>query len=183
MKQSVLQKLKSKCKLAQKITSRIFDTQNDAYDNEPWYKQEFTRDQTETFLRLKEIGVFVIRKSETNVNCHVLSVRVPKYINSAEVSHYLLVKSSEGFCIRGLDKHFENLRALITHCSFMRDMIPVTLNVDFYRERTVRCDVKKDNFMMIFKSTTSLGSTTSSTSDFSEEFEFDLSTSSLNFFQ
>lgn len=182
MKYSVIQKLKSKYNLVKLLKS---NQNRDSKTIDLWYKEKFTRQQADNYLQLKEIGVFIVRKSETNKNCHVLSVRVPKYINAAEISHYLILRSKNGYCIKGLDKHFDNLKSLITHCSIMRDMIPILLNLKYYNQLAGvdEYNKNKNNFMYYFTSTTSLGSTISSTSDFSEDFELDLSTSSsINLF-
>ena len=175
MKYSVIQKLKAKYKL-------IKSTVNFANSDELWYKPQFTREQAEEYLRTKQIGIFVVRKSETNKSCHVLSVKVPKYLNIAQVSHYLIMQSKVGYAIKGLNKQFEDIRSLITHCSYMRDMIPIMLNLDYYRSQTeTEINKKKTNLFYYLTSTSSLGSTTSSTSDFSEDLNLDFSSmSSLN---
>jgi hypothetical protein len=177
MKYSLLNKLKSKCTLTKSKSPCK------QYENEPWFKSSFNREQTDKFLKPTEIGTFVVRKSESTPNSFALSVKVPKYMNMAEISHYLIVQSKEGFCIKGLSKHFDDLKSLITHCSYMRDMIPIMLNLDFYKSESEISDtsVKKSQFLYYFStSTTSLGSTVSSTSDFFEDFSDMGSTSSLN---
>ena len=86
----------------------------------------------------KEIGVFVIRKSETHSDSYVLTVRVPKYLNSREVSHYLIISNADkdSYCVKGFQKEFTDLKSLVTHCSLMRDILPVMLNVDFYKTQS-----------------------------------------------
>jgi hypothetical protein len=146
MKQSVIQILKSKLK-----------TSNTDVINSEWYKEYFNREQAENFLTTKEIGVFVIRRSETIKDSYVLSVRVPKYQNSHEISHYLIVKSKKGYSIRGSSlKEFPDLTSLVTHCSLMRDVLPVMLNLDHYRGEDK--SKRANDFFYYSSSTSSLSS-------------------------
>lgn len=147
MKQSVIQILKSKLKLS---------NHSDKVNSE-WYKEFYNREQAENFLTTKEIGVFVIRRSETIKDSHVLSVRVPKYQNVHEISHYLIVKSKKGYSIRGSTlKEFPDLTSLVTHCSLMRDVLPVMLNLDHYRSEDK--SKRANDFFYYSSSTSSLNS-------------------------
>lgn len=162
MKQSFIQKLKLKFKNEPTI--------NTQEENMPiWFVDNMTREQAELLLMSKEIGLFVVRKSETLSGCYVLSVKVPKYINAAQISHYLIVKSKKGFCIKGsMHKEFQDIKSLVTHCSFMRDLIPICLNLDYYNDNKR----KFNEFIYYFNSTTSLDSISSS--DFSDLNELDI---------
>jgi hypothetical protein len=119
-----------------------------------WFKSNFNREEAEDYLRDKEIGVFVIRESETILDCYVLSVKCSKYIHYTgknEISNYIIVKSNDGFIIRGNQKRFNDLISLVTHCSVMRDMLPVLLNLDFYRNE---CEMKKINDSFYYSTST-----------------------------
>jgi hypothetical protein len=159
MKPTILQKVKSAFRTSSRNSLNIEPTPL-------WYKQDYNREQAEYYLSLKEIGVFVMRKSETIQDCHVLSVKVPKYINSNEISHYLIVKSKSAalqnkksvYTMRGFTKEFFDLKSLVTHCSFMRDMIPVALNLDFYREENEEILHKRNDFFYYSSSSSSLTS-------------------------
>ena len=69
------------------------------------------------------------------------------------------MKSAEGFVIRGQKKKFNDLISLVTHCSVMRDMLPVLLNLDFYRNES-----EKKKINEYFYYSTSAGSTSSTSS-------------------
>lgn len=114
------------------------DDDNDNQELPEWFQEEFSRIQAERFLMDKEIGVFVVRKSETHANSYVLSVRVPKYLNQREVSHYLVINNptNQCFSVKGFEKEFPDLKSLVTHCSLMRDFLPIMLNVDYYKRES-----------------------------------------------
>jgi hypothetical protein len=78
--------------------------------------------------------VFIIRKSESKLNFYAISIRVPKYINETEISHYLIEKTNKFYKIHGSDKTFTNLTALVTHCSLVRDILPIILNLRYYQQ-------------------------------------------------
>lgn len=160
--------------LFQKIRSAFKPANQSSFgDATPeWYKSSFNREQAESFLSETEIGTFVMRKSETIQDCHVLSVKVPKYVNQTEFSHYLIVKSkpfstqlkkkhASAYSVRGYAKEFSDLTSLVTHCSFMRDIIPVTLNLDFYREKASQEEYRRNDFFYYSSSSSSLTSTES----------------------
>lgn len=123
----------------------------------------------------KEIGTFVVRVSETNSSCYVLSIKMPRFISPTQVSHYLILKHSdqeEIYSIRGLDKRFSTLKSLIVHYSYLRDMLPIRLNLDYYKSDEQVNSAKKS----LFKPSTSTSSICSSVdsnesfiSDFLEE--------------
>lgn len=127
----------------------------------------------------KEIGVFVIRKSETHSDSYVLTVRVPKYLNSREVSHYLIISNADkdSYSVKGFQKEFADLKSLVTHCSLMRDILPVMLNVDFYktqlRQEENYTERRENDLIYCFfsspsTSTSSLASIISSQSELSD---------------
>ncbi len=121
-----------------------------------------SREGAEDYLRDKEIGVFLVRESTTILDCYVLSVKCSKYLHYTgknEISNYIIIKSAEGFVIRGQTKRFNDLVSLVTHCSVMRDMLPVLLNLDFYKNESEK---KKINEYFYYSSSAS--STNSSSS-------------------
>ena len=174
MKQSVLQKFKSKLRPVKPLTKVvvIHDT-----DNSIWLKSELTRDEARNYLMDKEIGVFIVRQSETIKDCFVLSVKVAKFISSNEICHYILVKNQkrESYVIRGFNKEFSDLKSLVTHCSFIRDMLPVLLDLNFYRKEIILYE-KKMNDLYYFSSRSSMKSSipsASSINSLSSQFSID----------
>ncbi|CAF0900013.1 unnamed protein product [Brachionus calyciflorus] len=126
MKSTLIQKIKSK------LTKKGFETLKDANEYK-WFHEKFTREESETFLSKQNVGVFVIRKSETIQNAFVLSVKVPIYVNNCQVSHYVIIQSKNRVYMRGFqEKEFSDIQSLLTHCSYVRDMLPVQLDLDFY---------------------------------------------------
>lgn len=51
-------------------------------------------------LRCQPEGAFVVRKSTSHRCCLALSVRVPELHNSVGVSHYLILRSTNGFRLK-----------------------------------------------------------------------------------
>lgn len=154
MKQFI-QKLKSSLK----NSKRVKDTVNDPIQiNDIWYAPELTREKAEIYLLEKEVGVFIVRKSESRANCFVLSVKVAKYLNSNEISHYLISQINNTFELNGHKKHFHDLKSLVTHCSVIRDMLPVLLNLKFFEDgyQPQFSDDKSDNYMFYSSSASSL---------------------------
>lgn len=168
MKQTVFQKLKSKLQAAK--PSRSSETM---LNEKPiWLKNELTRDEASDYLMDKEIGVFVVRQSETIKDCYVLSVKVARFINVKGISHYIIVKSKSGYAIRGFNKEFADLKSLVTHCSFIRDMLPVLLNLSFYRQEIISHE-KKLNDLFYFSSMKSSLHSASSIGSLSSECSLD----------
>ena len=158
MSKSIFQKLKStlKPKSTKKTVEAIEETK---IELPSWYLPTINREETENYLINKEIGVFIVRQSESQNNCFVLSVKVAKYLNANEVSHYLILQSSS-FCfkLKGFIKEFSDLKSLVTHCSVVRDMLPVLLNLNYYNhsgQQKFHHD-KYDNYMVYQSSTSSL---------------------------
>ena len=103
------------------------------YHQQIWYRENYNRKDAERYLMDKPVGVFVIRKSETFNHNFVLSVKVAKFINPSLVSHYLIIKSKrKSYSIKGYSKEFQNLQSLVTHCSMVRDILPVLLDLNQY---------------------------------------------------
>lgn len=130
-----------------------------------WMKENFSRNDSEQFLENQQVGVFVIRKSESIQNSYVLSVKVPVYVNPSQVSHYVLIKSKNGYHIRGCQKEFKDIEKLINHCSLIRDMLPVQLDLEYYESDKVKQNCVRS---------TSLNSISSKSSDFSDFSELEI---------
>ncbi len=154
MKQFI-QKLKSSLKNSKRVKNIEFNTID---IDEIWYAPELTRDEAEIYLLEKEVGVFIVRKSESKENCFVLSVKVAKYLNANEISHYLISHQKNIFELKGHNKHFHDLKSLVTHCSVIRDILPVLLNLKFFETDYQQqfYEDKSDNYMFYSSSTSSL---------------------------
>jgi len=162
---NLIQKFKSSLKSSTKKTQGI-DESICINENGEWFKPRMTREEAELFLNNKQIGVFVVRQSESQNNSLVLSVKVPRYLNINEVSHYIIQHSRISFKLKGFDKEFSDLKSLVTHCSVIRDMLPVLLCLDFYSSHLDQTNDKftglnKDNYMFYNSSTSSLVSMSS----------------------
>lgn len=170
MKLSILNKLKSKLRATSSSSTMQSEQEN-------FWFQEITREETEKQLLHEEIGVFLVRKSESIQDCFVLSVKVPKYINANEVSHYLIVKSKNKFHLKGFSqKEFNDLNSLVTHCSYIRDILPVKLYLNYYNQSTIF--KSNQNYFYYSSKCTSLDSISSIQSDFSNNSEMESTPSS-----
>ncbi|KAK3600133.1 hypothetical protein CHS0354_024785 [Potamilus streckersoni] len=94
-----------------------------------WYQAGIPRDVALEILQQEEIGSFIVRDSTTHPGCYALSVRVPKFENPTGISHYLVLKTQRGVKLKGLDKEWPNLLALVTHHTVMPEMLPCTLRL------------------------------------------------------
>ena len=102
-----------------------------------------------------------MRKSESIQDCYVLSVKVPKYINSTFVAHYLIDKSKKSFRLRGSGKKFPDLISIIMHCSEERDILPIILNYNYYERKedlVKRLSNIKTNEFLYYSSGSSIAS-------------------------
>lgn len=95
----------------------------------PWYQAGIPREIALEILQQEEVGSFIVRDSTTHPGCFALSVRVPKFENTAGISHYLILKTQRGVKLKGLDKEWPNLTALVTHHTVMPEMLPCTLRL------------------------------------------------------
>ncbi|KAL8623741.1 hypothetical protein ACOMHN_040087 [Nucella lapillus] len=94
-----------------------------------WYQAGIPREIALEILQQEEVGSFIVRDSTTHPGCFALSVRVPKFENSAGISHYLILKTQRGVKLKGLDKEWPSLTALVTHHTVMPEMLPCTLRL------------------------------------------------------
>ena len=107
--------------------------------------------------------MFIVRRmSETSGTA--LCCR-SKFISSSEICHYIVVKHQrrQSFVIRGFNKEFSDLKPLVTHCSFIRDMLPVLLDLSFYRKEIILHESKM-NDLYNFSSRSSIKSSIPSAS-------------------
>ena len=120
------------------------------------------------FLSNKDVGVFLVRKSESIQDSYVLSVKVPKYINSTFIAHYLIDKSKKSFKLRGSCRKFPDLFSIIMHCSAERDILPIILNYKYYEQKLVLVEQLsniKTNEFLYYSSGSSIASSTFSIDD------------------
>lgn len=105
-----------------------------------WYREFLSRDGAKRLLKFKEEGSFIVRKSAKR-DCFALSLVVvpskPSVSRSkqAKVIHYLIEQTSlAGFRIKGFEKEFQSLQALVTHHSVMKEKLPVVLRLERSKE-------------------------------------------------
>ncbi|XP_063698276.1 EGFR adapter protein-like [Culicoides brevitarsis] len=93
-----------------------------------WYQEGLPREISLEVLAQQSPGAFLVRRSTSKVGCFALSVRTPSP-PGPKVAHYLILRTSRGYKIKGFTKEFSTLRALITHHSVMPEMLPVPLSL------------------------------------------------------
>ncbi|XP_031619743.1 uncharacterized protein LOC116338542 isoform X2 [Contarinia nasturtii] len=93
----------------------------------PWFQAGLPREISLEVLSRKSPGAFLVRQSSTKPGCFALSLRVPP--PAPKVAHYLILRTSQGYKIKGFTKEFSSLRALITHHSVMPELLPVPLSL------------------------------------------------------
>ena len=107
----------------------------------------------------------MVRRSESLPGCLVLSVNVGRFFSKNKLAHYLIIQNKNTFLIKGFSKEFKELESLILHCSIMRDMLPVVLNLKYHEVE--QYENKCDFVYYSSNSSSSLVSTISTESDFS----------------
>ncbi|CRL06792.1 CLUMA_CG019489, isoform A [Clunio marinus] len=93
----------------------------------PWFQAGLPREISLEILSRQNPGAFLVRQSESKMGCFALSLRVPP--PAPKVAHYLIMRTQRGFKIKGFTKEFSSLRALITHHSVMKELLPIPLNL------------------------------------------------------
>uniref|UniRef100_A0A336MM69 CSON003583 protein n=1 Tax=Culicoides sonorensis TaxID=179676 RepID=A0A336MM69_CULSO len=93
-----------------------------------WYQEGLPREISLEVLAQQPPGAFLVRRSASKTGCFALSVRIPSP-PGPKVAHYLILRTSRGYKIKGFTKEFSTLRALITHHSVMPEMLPVPLSL------------------------------------------------------
>ncbi|XP_064642221.1 tensin homolog isoform X2 [Lineus longissimus] len=95
-----------------------------------WYQAGIPREIALEILSQEEIGSFIVRDSTTHPGCFALSVKVPKFDNPTGISHYLITRTSRGgYRLKGLEKEWPSLMALVIHHTVMQEMLPCTLQL------------------------------------------------------
>uniref|UniRef100_A0A182IN64 SH2 domain-containing protein n=1 Tax=Anopheles atroparvus TaxID=41427 RepID=A0A182IN64_ANOAO len=124
-----------KCEQASAVTGSIQSDLDRAREyqrllGECWYHENLPRNLSLGLLTDKLPGSFLVRKSTTQPDCYALSLRVPPGSTGPRIAHYLIVRTaSDGYKIKGFQKEFSSLRALIVHHSVMPEALPVPLAV------------------------------------------------------
>ncbi|VDK36887.1 unnamed protein product [Taenia asiatica] len=95
----------------------------------PWFQAYLPREVALELLMHEETGSFLVRDSVTQPGCWALSVRVPTHVNCVGITHYLIQHSRHGVKLKGLDKEWPSLEALITHLTVMPEMLPCPLRL------------------------------------------------------
>ncbi|KAH9284556.1 Tensin-4 [Echinococcus granulosus] len=95
----------------------------------PWFQAYLPREVALELLTHEETGSFLVRDSVTQPGCWALSVRVPTNVNCVGITHYLIQHSKHGVKLKGLDKEWPSLEALITHLTVMPEMLPCPLRL------------------------------------------------------
>ncbi|XP_067658398.1 tensin homolog isoform X1 [Haliotis asinina] len=119
--------------------------EDEALRHAPWYQAGIPREIALEILQQEDVGSFIVRDSTTHPGCFALSVRVPKYENSSGISHYLIIKTQRGVKLKGLDKEWSNLTALVIHHTVMREMLPCTLKLPRKANNPTFKDSDKDD--------------------------------------
>ncbi|XP_021950135.1 myb-like protein A isoform X2 [Folsomia candida] len=93
-----------------------------------WFQAGIPREIALEILRNEPIGCFIVRESTTKPGCFALSLRVPKEYQPCGIAHYLILKSSRGYKIKGFTKEFPTLTAVVHHHSILKELLPVPLS-------------------------------------------------------
>ncbi|XP_033763686.1 tensin-4-like isoform X1 [Pecten maximus] len=109
-----------------------------------WYQAGIPREIALEILQQEDIGSFIVRDSSTHPGCYALSVRVPKFENPTGISHYLILKTQRGVKLKGLEKEWPDLIALVTHHTVMSEMLPCTLRLPHKSTNPTFKDSDKD---------------------------------------
>ncbi|VDD81857.1 unnamed protein product [Mesocestoides corti] len=94
-----------------------------------WFQAYLPREVALELLTHEEAGSFLVRDSVTQPGCWALSVRVPTHVSCVGITHYLIQHSRHGVKLKGLDKEWPSLEALITHLTVMPEMLPCPLRL------------------------------------------------------
>ncbi|VDL33005.1 unnamed protein product [Hymenolepis diminuta] len=103
--------------------------QHTSQTSPPWFQAYLPREVALELLTHEETGSFLVRDSVTQPGCWALSVRVPAHVNCVGITHYLIQHSKHGVKLKGLDKEWPSLEALITHLTVIPEMLPCPLRL------------------------------------------------------
>ncbi|XP_035776341.1 uncharacterized protein LOC118458203 [Anopheles albimanus] len=122
---------------------------------ECWYHENLPRNLSLELLADKQPGHFLVRKSTTQPDCYALSLRVPPGTGT-RIAHYLIVRTAtDGYKIKGFQKEFSSLRALIVHHSVMPEALPIPLAVPRPADLVVKTKFE-DDYETVFDLTNSI---------------------------
>ncbi|KAJ1522143.1 hypothetical protein ONE63_002454 [Megalurothrips usitatus] len=110
----------------------------------PWFQAGIPREIALEVLGREPVGAFMVRESTTKVGCFALSLRVPRDFQPSGIAHYLILRTSKGYKIKGFTKEFSTLLALITHHSVMPELLPVPLALSRKHVNSSRTDSSRD---------------------------------------
>ncbi|XP_054267286.1 tensin-3-like [Macrosteles quadrilineatus] len=110
----------------------------------PWFQAGIPREITLEVLGQEPVGAFMVRESTSKPGCFALSLRVPREFQPLGIAHYLILRTSKGYKIKGFTKEFSTLTALITHHSVMPELLPCPLSLNRYNPSFVKSDSNKD---------------------------------------
>ncbi|CAH8455589.1 unnamed protein product [Schistosoma turkestanicum] len=108
------------------------DDSDSSLNQAPWFQALLPREIAFELLAREEVGSFLVRNSATHPGCCALSVRVPNKDNPIGITHYLIQKTNRGVRLKGLDKEWPSLQALITHLTVIPEMLPCPLKLPQY---------------------------------------------------
>lgn len=120
-------KITAASRMAKKRVECMSQREQDELREFAWFQAGIPREISLEVLLRKNPGEFLVRESSTKPGCFALSLRVPP--PGPKVAHYLIVRTSRGYKIKGFNKEFSTLRALITHHSVMPEQLPVPLEL------------------------------------------------------
>ncbi|GIY76321.1 SH2 domain-containing protein [Caerostris extrusa] len=106
----------------------------------PWFQAGIPREIALEVLALEPVGSFMVRQSTSKPGCFALSLRVPRDFHQTGIAHYLIMRTTRGYKIKGFTKEFCTLTALITHHSVMPELLPCPLSLSRYNPTFRRQD-------------------------------------------
>ncbi|CAH8473550.1 unnamed protein product [Heterobilharzia americana] len=114
-----------------------YNNDDSSLNQAPWYQALLPREIAFELLAKEEVGSFIVRNSATHPGCCALSVRVPNKDNPIGITHYLIQKTNRGVRLKGLDKEWPSLQALVTHLTVIPEMLPCPLKLPQYTSNPV----------------------------------------------
>lgn len=94
---------------------------------EKWFQVGLPREISLEILLQSPPGTFLVRQSETYLNCFALSMRSPSRADDPKLSHYLIEKSPNGYKFRGFVREFPTIKSLVIHHSILKGPLPCPL--------------------------------------------------------
>ena len=87
-----------------------------------WFVPDLTREDSEEYLREEQVGAFVVRFGRSKDHL-ALTVKCGK----EEFNHYKVLVEKGEWTVVGCEKTFLSLSSMVVHLSFLKEMIPITL--------------------------------------------------------